>query len=92
MKRNDFDPQIHLFKAACQYALCNYKEAKQECERCKEDTPLKNRILFQLAQKLGDDYEIMNLHGRLTSSIEDQLCILVRLFYNKNCGRPTRKK
>ena len=46
MKRNDFDPQIHFFKAACQYALCNYKEAKQECEKCKEDTPLKNRILF----------------------------------------------
>lgn len=28
-----------------------------------------------MAQKLGDDNEIMNLHGRLTSSVEDQLCM-----------------
>ena len=28
-----------------------------------------------IAQKLGDENEIMNLHGRLTSSIEDQLCM-----------------
>lgn len=46
MKREGFDPQIHLFKAACEYALCNYKEAKAECEMCREDTPLKNRLLF----------------------------------------------
>lgn len=39
------------------------------------DTPLKNRLLFQLAQKLGDENEIMNLHGRLTSTVEDQLCM-----------------
>lgn len=71
MKRNDYDQQIHLFKAACLYALTQYKESKQECEKCREETPLKNRILFQLAQKLGDENEIMNLHGRLTSTIED---------------------
>jgi hypothetical protein len=29
------------------------------------------RLLFQLAQKLGDENEIMNLHGRLENSIED---------------------
>lgn len=46
MKRNDYDPQIHLFKAACLYALTQYKESKQESEKCREETPLKNRLLF----------------------------------------------
>lgn len=46
MKREGFDQQIHLFKAACEYALCNYKEAKAECDKCREDSPLKNRLLF----------------------------------------------
>ena len=57
------------------YALNQYKESKAECENCSEDTPLKMRLLFQLAQKLGDENEIMNLHARLTSSTEDQLCM-----------------
>ena len=30
MKRNDYDRNIHAFKACCMYALCNYKEAKVE--------------------------------------------------------------
>ena len=75
IKRNDYDQNVHTFKACCLYALCQYKEAKTEAEKCVEDTPLKMRLLFQLAQKLGDENEIMNLHGRLTSSIEDQLCM-----------------
>jgi intraflagellar transport protein 56 len=75
MKRDNYDPQLHLFKAACLYAFTQYKESKAEAEKCHEDTPLKNRLLFQLAQKLGDENEIMNLHGRLTNSVEDQLCM-----------------
>lgn len=74
MKRNDYDTNLHVYKACCQYALCNYKEAKAEAEKA-EDSSLKNRLLFQLAQKLGDENEIMNYHGLLTSSIEDQLCM-----------------
>jgi intraflagellar transport protein 56 len=40
-----------------------------------EDSPLKNRLLFQLAQKLGEENEIMQYHSSLTSQIEDQLCM-----------------
>lgn len=36
-----------------------------------EDSGLKNRLLFQLAQKVGDENEIMNYHSALTSSVED---------------------
>ena len=45
MKRSDYDRNIHAFKACCLYALCSYKEAKQEALKA-EDSPLKNRLLF----------------------------------------------
>lgn len=48
MKRNDYDRNIHAYKACCMYALCNYKEAKAEAEKA-ENSELKNRLLFQLA-------------------------------------------
>lgn len=75
IKRGETNPDIHVYKACCLYALCMYKEAKLESEKAHEDSPLKMRLLFQLAQKLGDENEIMNLHGRLENSIEDQLCM-----------------
>ena len=75
LKRGETDQNIYVYKACCLYALCSYKEAKAECEKAADDSPLKIRLLFQLAQKLGDENEIMNLHGRLESSIEDQLCM-----------------
>jgi intraflagellar transport protein 56 len=48
MKRNDYDRNLHSFKACCMYALCNYKEAKIEVQKS-DDSELKNRLLFQLA-------------------------------------------
>lgn len=46
MKRDNYDPQLHLFKSACLYAFTQYKESKAEAEKCHEETPLKNRLLF----------------------------------------------
>merc|ERR1719464_969121 len=37
---------IYVFKACCMYALCQYKEAKVECEKAIEESPLKMRLLF----------------------------------------------
>ena len=47
-KRNSYDTNIHAYKACCMYALCQYKEAKEEAAKA-EDSELKNRLLFQLA-------------------------------------------
>ena len=74
MKRPDYDHHIHAYKACCQYALCNFKESKQDAIKA-EESGLKNRLLFQLAQKVGDENEIMNYHSALTNSVEDQLCM-----------------
>lgn len=71
MKRQDYDRNLHSYKACCLYALCSYKEAMQEAQKA-EDAPLKNRLLFQLAQKIGEDENvIMRYHSQLTQSIED---------------------
>ena len=75
IKRGEQDQQIFVYKACCYYALGQNQKAKEEAEKCVEDSALKMRLLFQLAQKLGDENEIMNLHARLTSTIEDQLCM-----------------
>ena len=37
---------IYVFKACCLYALCMYKEAKAECEKAVDDSPLKMRLFF----------------------------------------------
>ena len=62
MKRTDYDRSIHAYKACCYYALCQYKEAKAEAEKA-DQSELKNRLLFQLAQKCGDENEIMSYHA-----------------------------
>ena len=32
MKGSEYDPNLHAWKACCQFGLCNYKEAQKECE------------------------------------------------------------
>jgi intraflagellar transport protein 56 len=48
MKRNDYDRNLHAYKACCLYALCSFNEAKTEANKA-EESELKNRLLFQLA-------------------------------------------
>ena len=74
MKRPDYDRNLHAWKACCMYALCQYREAKLEADKA-EQSELKNRLLFQLAHKCGDENEIMTYHAHLSMSIEDQLCM-----------------
>ena len=45
MKRNDYDRNIHAYKACCMNALCNYKEGKLKAEKA-ENSELKNRFFF----------------------------------------------
>jgi intraflagellar transport protein 56 len=66
----DYDKNLHAYKACCLYALDNHKEAKLEAEQG-EASELRNRLLFQLAQKTGDENEIMSYHGALTNSVDD---------------------
>ena len=45
MKRDNYNKELHAYKACCLYALCNYKEAKVEAEQA-DASELRNRLLF----------------------------------------------
>ena len=36
IKSGNYDKSIHAWKACCQFGLCQYKEAKEECEQAPE--------------------------------------------------------
>jgi len=71
MASSDYDKNIHAYKACCMYALCDFKDAKEEAMKA-EDSPLRNRLLFHLTEKTGgDDNEIMQYHSALVAGVQD---------------------
>jgi intraflagellar transport protein 56 len=69
MNQQDYDRNLHSYKACCMYALCDYKDAKEEALKA-EDSPLRNRLLFHLTEKTGgDDNEIMQYHSALVAGV-----------------------
>lgn len=36
MKKNDYNKELHVYKACCLYALTKYDEAKRECQKSKK--------------------------------------------------------
>ena len=78
LKKHDADQNFRLYKACCFYALCQYKEAKQECALAENedvDEALLNRLQLHLSHKMMEEENIMNNHSKLTLSVEDQLWI-----------------
>lgn len=43
VKKPDYNKEVHIFKACCYYALCQYEDAKRECLKGPE-TPLQIRL------------------------------------------------
>lgn len=74
IKKPDYNKEIHVYKACCHYALCNYEEAKRECVKGTE-TPLFNRLMFHISHKKNDEKNLMNFHHKLQENTHDQLCL-----------------
>ncbi|CAJ1352160.1 unnamed protein product [Effrenium voratum] len=72
--RKENNPSIHVYKACCLYALCQYQEAEEEAKKA-PDSSLKTRVLFQSAHKRNDESAMMIHHQALSDSKEDQLCL-----------------
>ncbi|XP_030565661.1 intraflagellar transport protein 56 [Drosophila novamexicana] len=70
------DPQLSLNVAVCMFYLGLYEEAQQLMEGT-ANTPLKQRLLFHLAHKLGDDQQWAELLDVLlsTPNVEQQLSL-----------------
>ncbi|CAO1326743.1 unnamed protein product [Diamesa hyperborea] len=65
---------IGLNIGVCMFMLGMYDEAQKTIENLPE-SPLKIRLLFHLAHKLGDDDRLMELHSSLRDVIEDQVSL-----------------
>ena len=70
----DADPMYHIYAAACLYYMGLYQEAEDEASQGPK-CPLRTRLQFHLAHKMGDETRLMEYHQQLTDSTEDQLTL-----------------
>ena len=71
----DNEPSIYLYVAACYFFQQMYDEAEKMAERGPDDDPLKNRLLFNIAHRTGDETKLMKYHQKLQNVKEDQLSL-----------------
>lgn len=65
----------HLNIACCLYFLGLYKEALEETNKGPSNA-LQRRLCYHLAEKLGDEDILQELHSKLlTGSVEDKLSV-----------------
>lgn len=70
----DADPLDHVYLGCCMFFLGMYKEADEEANKG-PTCPLQVRLLFHLAHKLNDEDKLMVHHGKLKTTVEDQLSL-----------------
>ena len=56
--------RVDIFLACCFFFLGMYEEADEAAQKA-DETPLKNRVLFHVAHKLGDEKRLMTHHQKL---------------------------
>lgn len=66
----DYNKNLHLYKACCHYALCNFDEAKREALKGTE-CDLQFRLLFHIAHKKSDEKNLMTYHHKLEENTQD---------------------
>lgn len=74
MRKPDYNKELHVYKACCLYALCNYDEARRECVKGTE-SPLYVRLMLHISHKKSDENSLMTYHYKIGDSVEDQLCM-----------------
>ncbi|CCW67262.1 unnamed protein product [Phytomonas sp. Hart1] len=82
LTREGFDPMNYIYLGCCNFAMGSYEEAEENALRGTE-CPLRNRLLFHIAQKTHDEAKLMSYHHQLKSTVEDQLS-LAAAQYNRN--------
>jgi intraflagellar transport protein 56 len=71
---HDVSLEVHLFLACCYFYQQMYEEADKEAQKG-PTCPLKNRILFNVSHRLGDETRLMDYHHNLKDDKFDQLCL-----------------
>lgn len=82
LEEHDAPGEVHLFLACCYYFQQMYDEAELESMKGPND-PLKNRLLFNVGHRKGDEDKVMAFHQMLRDKKDDQLC-LAAMHYLRN--------
>ena len=64
-----------MYLACVYYYMQMYPEARDAANEVAKDSSLKNRVLFHVCHKLGDEHKLMVYHQKLTDTNEDQLSL-----------------
>lgn len=75
MSKPSPDLMLFTYKACCLYALGKYKEAYSEAEKGQKEDELTNRIKLHCAFKLKIGVAVIDHNHKLTSNVQDQLCL-----------------
>lgn len=70
----DVSKTIHLYLASCYFFQQMYEEAEREAIKGPNE-PLKNRILFNVCHRIGDENKLMEYHKNLKDRKDDQLSL-----------------
>ena len=82
--------QTLLYMGCCYYYLGQYEDAMQCAQKAPDSDPLKTRLLFHAAHKLGDEDKLLQYHQQLSENKEDQLS-LAAVHYMRGHFQEVRK-
>jgi intraflagellar transport protein 56 len=74
LDEHDVPTQIYLYLACCYFFQQMFDEAQSAAEKGPNE-PLRNRLLFNIAHRKGDETTLMQFHSNLRDKKEDQLCL-----------------
>lgn len=67
---------VYLYLACCHYYLQQYDEAERAAlQGPQEEGGLRNRLLFHIAHRQGNETKLLLYHQKLTEGVEDQLSL-----------------
>lgn len=64
---------VQLYGAVVKFYLGLYQESFEVASKVPSHNRLAIRLLFHLAQKIGDEAQLMSFHQRLQDVVEDQV-------------------
>lgn len=74
IQEHDVKGIVHLYLACCYFFQQMFEEAEAAAEKGPSD-PLKNRLLFNIAHRMGDENKLMKYHQTLRDTKDDQLSL-----------------
>ena len=75
IQEHDVKGIVYLYLACCYFFQQMFEEAEAAAEKGPSSEGLKNRLLFNIAHRMGDENKLMKYHQTLRDSKDDQLSL-----------------